>query len=128
MNGPFGSVEGSRNASASISRVGNGYFVNFSAAIQPEPVAIGPDDGLSDDDRLDAMVDAIAAFIGFIHDKGAGEDWKSEDREKVRAGFKAMAPPGLVRSRISHAPVYQEPEQLVFKTKAELIKFIEESF
>jgi hypothetical protein len=135
----FGSVLGQPMVTKSrleLTVVGNGYFVSFMKGVDRRPVAgQGPLDGppveaVSEEERIDAMVDAIGAFIRHINNKGAGEDWQSEgaeDREKIRAGFKAMIPASLLHGHRVYEPP-PEPEQLVFKSKAELIKFIEENF
>jgi hypothetical protein len=115
--------------------VSNGYFITFVKGADRRPVAgqeplEGPPvETASEEERIDAMVDAIAAFLRHINDKGTGgEDWQGDnDREKIRAGFKAMMPPNLMRGHRMYEPP-PPPEQLVFKSKAELIKFIEENF
>lgn len=111
-------------------RVKNGYVITFRRSYDRNLPPPGPplEDGMSEEERIDAMVEAIAAFIGFINDKGAGEDWKSGgNREKIRAGFKAMVPRGFTHQHSVFQPP-PEPEQLVFKSKQELISFIEENF
>lgn len=107
--------------------VSNGYVVRITRTVAPEPVAPPAEDGMTEDERIDLMVDALAAFFGYINDKSAGEGWKdAESREKIRAGFKAMAPSGLTRS---NSRQYYEPEtkQLVFGSKEELLKFLSEN-
>lgn len=110
--------------------VNNGYFVTFQKGCDPAmpmPAMPAPptDEGMSEDERIDVMVDAITAFFSRIHGSD-GEDWKDNDREKIRAGFKMMAP-GVTHQHRTYTPPPQ-PEQLVFKTKAELITFITENF
>jgi hypothetical protein len=135
----IGSVEGypmypmEVKASLSAVRVSNGYVLTFRKGTERKsplhpPSGPPPDGGMSEEEKIDAMVEAIAAFTRHIGDKGAGDEWRDDgDREKIRAGFKALVPASLLRGPQEHRPP-PPPEQLVFQTKSELIKFIEENF
>jgi len=102
---------GEPSLTASIRKVDNGYLLEFSAPPAPptpeeqaliEKAAAEAEklrrDQLDEqiegmDAKIDAMVDGITAFMRYIQDKAAGEDWKQDEvKEKVREGFKAMFP------------------------------------
>ena len=112
-------------------KVSNGYVVSIWTPPKPEPPPPPPkEDGMTDDERLDHIVDALAAFIGFINNKGAGEDWKDvESREKIRVGFKAAFPQVAARPML-HRPRAERPAetQHVFGTQEEMLKFLKENF
>src|SRR3990172_107485 len=64
-------------------KVSNGYVVSIWTPPKPEPPPPPPkEDGMTDDERLDHIVDALAAVIGVLNNQGAGGGWEGGGAKK----------------------------------------------
>lgn len=121
----------------SIGKIDNGYVLKLNTIPKrraPRVVA-PPFAGMDPDEMIDKIVDGMGALIRSINDKGAGEDWKTdEDRAKVREGFKAMfpnlVPPPVHADDVAIAvgeDLAPRSESRVFESKIDLIKYLTEN-
>lgn len=134
MNSPFDTdpaslVGGMPDSAMQILRFDNGYVVVYTEI--PKMPEVNPEDvepPADADKMMDDMIDGIGAFLRRINDHGAGDDWKgSEDREKLRKGFKAMfpgfTPPGHGHGAVLGAAMPVQ-KRLVFESKEKLLAFL----
>lgn len=120
----------------SVQKLGNGYMLDLRTNPKRPPLqkpvhSPSPFVGQDPDELIDRMIDGLGGLVRSINDKGAGEDWKSEEsRQQVREAFRIMFP-GLtsnVDRLVADEPEvpYEEPrhEQLVFETKEKLFEYM----
>ena len=121
--------------SVSITKLDNGYTLSLveppkSEAPEPEkqdPVVAATSPPQTEDEKIDALVDGLAAFLQYVNGKGTdGEEWKDHGdiKEKMRAGFKTLYP-GAARSL--HVPRLRpmpRHEEMVFGGKEELLAYL----
>lgn len=107
--------------SIGVTKVDNGYHVVLVGQRKPDPVE--PLTQLSEDERIDRMVDGLSAFLKYVNGKGVeGDEWKDDSdlKEKMREGFKTLYP-GAAAPRAYTLP---RQEQRVFETKEKLIEYL----
>jgi hypothetical protein len=77
------------------------------------------------EEMIDKAVEGMVAFIRHIQDKSTGEEWKEgDDKEKMRAGFKAFfrhrLPSFVPRGQLRR----DRSENMVFASKEELLAYL----
>jgi len=120
----FGYVAGgspafSADLAVNLTRVKNGYVLAITKIPEPAPEE-APVAPVSD--GVDDLIDAMKCVINALHENG-DDGWKgSENKEKIRRGFRALFPQAAAVSM-----KYPETHQLVFGSKKELLAFLEKN-
>lgn len=124
----------SERLTVSLVKMDNGYQIALVEPLKVEPPktdAESIDDQFDAEMKLDALIDGIIAFTRHLHDRSAGEDWKDEDRGKIREGFRALFP-SVSRVIGGGPPMFgvapgPRVEQMVFQKKSDLLAYLDKN-